>query len=106
MGAWKISSVPEGDPFLAVASAIAKVTGTLVSRRRPAGTQPCLIISVSTMPGPVGVALHHPLTSRPEIELQRCRRWKRYSEVNISITRKSDRSHTTTSNSSSYSDSI
>lgn len=42
------------DPLAAVASAIAEATGTLVSSRQPAGTQPCLTISVSTMPEPVG----------------------------------------------------
>lgn len=42
------------DPLAAVASAIAEATGTLVSRRQPAGTQPCLTMSVSTMPEPVG----------------------------------------------------
>jgi hypothetical protein len=41
-------------PFAAVASAIADATGTLVSSRHPAGTQPCLTMSVSTMPEPVG----------------------------------------------------
>ena len=44
---------PESD-FLAVASAMAEATGTLVSSRQPAGTQPCLLVSVSTMPDPVG----------------------------------------------------
>lgn len=38
----------------AVASAIAEATGTLVSSRHPAGTHPCLTISVSTIPEPVG----------------------------------------------------
>jgi len=50
-------------PFLAaVASAIAEATGTFVSRRHPAGTQPCLTMSVSTMPEPVGSlwTTHHP----------------------------------------------
>ena len=54
----------EVEPFLAaVASAIAEATGTLVSRRQPAGTQPCLTISVSTMPDPVGsrCTTHQPL---------------------------------------------
>ena len=41
-------------PFAAVASAIADATGTFVSSRHPAGTQPCLTMSVSTMPEPVG----------------------------------------------------
>ncbi len=43
-------------PFVleAVASAIADATGTLVSSRHPAGTHPCLDISVSTIPEPVG----------------------------------------------------
>lgn len=41
-------------PFAAVASAMAEATGTLVSRRQPAGTQPCLATSVSTTPEPVG----------------------------------------------------
>lgn len=46
---------PEVEPFLAaVASAMADATGTLVSRRHPAGTHPCLTMSVSTMPEPVG----------------------------------------------------
>lgn len=40
--------------FDAVASAIADATGTLVSSRHPAGTHPCLDISVSTIPDPVG----------------------------------------------------
>lgn len=38
----------------ALASAIADATGTLVSRRHPAGTQPCLLVSVSRIPEPVG----------------------------------------------------
>jgi len=38
----------------AVASAMAEATGTLVSSRHPAGTQPCLLVSVSTTPDPVG----------------------------------------------------
>ena len=50
-----VSGVALDDPCLAaVASAIAEATGTFVSRRHPAGTQPCLTISVSTIPEPVG----------------------------------------------------
>ena len=41
-------------PLAAVASAMADATGTLVSSRQPAGTQPCLDVSVSTIPEPVG----------------------------------------------------
>lgn len=44
----------DGEPFAAVASAIADATGTLVSSRQPAGTQPCLLVSVSTTPDPEG----------------------------------------------------
>jgi hypothetical protein len=44
----------DDDPLAAVASAIADATGTLVSSKQPAGTQPCLTMSVSTMPEPVG----------------------------------------------------
>ncbi len=40
--------------FAAVASAMAEATGTFVSRRHPAGTQPCFAVSESTMPEPVG----------------------------------------------------
>jgi len=57
------SPFTEGDPPLAaVASAIADATGTLVSKRHPAGTQPCLTISVSTTPEPEGSrwTTHHP----------------------------------------------
>lgn len=42
------------DNFAALASAIADATGTFVSRRQPAGTQPCLLVSVSRTPEPVG----------------------------------------------------
>jgi len=49
------SGDPDVVPFLAaVASAMAEATGTLVSSRQPAGTHPCLTMSVSTMPDPVG----------------------------------------------------
>lgn len=46
----------------AVASAIADATGTFVSSRQPAGTQPCFEVSVSTTPEPVGsrCTTHHP----------------------------------------------
>ena len=48
-------SIEEDEPFFAaVASAMADATGTLVSRRQPAGTQPCLAVSASTIPDPVG----------------------------------------------------
>jgi hypothetical protein len=49
-------------PFAAVASAIADATGTFVSSRHPAGTQPCFTISVSTIPEPVGSrwTIHQP----------------------------------------------
>lgn len=40
--------------FAAVASAMAEATGTFVSKRQPAGTQPCFAVSGSTMPEPVG----------------------------------------------------
>lgn len=40
--------------FAAVASAMAEATGTLVSKRQPAGTQPCFAASGSTIPDPVG----------------------------------------------------
>jgi hypothetical protein len=42
------------DIFAAFASAMADATGTFVSRRQPAGTQPCLLVSVSRTPEPVG----------------------------------------------------
>jgi len=42
------------DAFAALASAIADATGTFVSSRQPAGTQPCLLVSVSRTPEPVG----------------------------------------------------
>lgn len=50
------------DAFAALASAIADATGTFVSRRQPAGTQPCLDVSVSSIPDPVGsrCTTHHP----------------------------------------------
>lgn len=54
MGVWGGLLPLDGPPFAAVASAIADATGTLVSRRHPAGTHPCLTMSVSTMPEPVG----------------------------------------------------
>jgi len=40
--------------FAALASAIADATGTFVSSRQPAGTQACLLVSVSRMPEPEG----------------------------------------------------
>lgn len=45
-----------------VASAIAVATGTFVSSRHPAGTQPCLDVSGSTKPDPAGsrCTTHHP----------------------------------------------
>lgn len=42
------------DAFNALASAIADATGTFVSSKQPAGTQPCLLVSVSKIPDPVG----------------------------------------------------
>ena len=44
----------EDDAFAAFASAIADATGTFVSSRQPAGTHPCLLVSVSKTPEPVG----------------------------------------------------
>ena len=47
-----------GDPFAearaAFASAMAEATGTFVSKRQPAGTHPCLLVSGSRIPFPVG----------------------------------------------------
>lgn len=40
--------------FAAVASAMAEATGTFVSKRQPAGTQPCFAVSGSMTPDPVG----------------------------------------------------
>lgn len=53
---------PDREDAAALASAIADATGTLVSRRQPAGTQPCLLVSVSRTPEPVGSrwTTHHP----------------------------------------------
>jgi len=61
IGDWGGEPVVE-PAFAAVASAIAEATGTLVSSKQPAGTQPCLTISVSTIPDPVGSrwTTHHP----------------------------------------------
>ena len=41
-------------PILAVASAMAAATGTFVSNKQPAGTQPCFDVSGSTRPEPAG----------------------------------------------------
>lgn len=56
MGVFDAGIVGE-PPFRALAafaSAIAEATGTLVSSRQPAGTQPCLLVSVSRTPVPDG----------------------------------------------------
>src|SRR5712671_3646732 len=49
-------------PEALLASAKAVATGIRVSRRHPAGTQPCLLVSESTIPVPAGsrCTTHHP----------------------------------------------
>ena len=44
----------DDEPPAAAAEAIAVATGMRVSRRQPAGTQPCLLVSESTWPEPAG----------------------------------------------------
>lgn len=63
----EIGDVGDSDPSvgvpLAFASAIADATGSFVSNRHPAGTQPCLDVSASIWPVPTGsrCTTHHPL---------------------------------------------
>lgn len=59
-GVW--GGVPFDPVLAAVASAMADATGTLVSRRHPAGTHPCFTISVSITPEPLGSrwTIHQP----------------------------------------------
>ncbi len=96
MGVFAGSAVTE-PPF---AAAIAEATGTLVSRRQPAGTHPCLTMSVSTTPEPVGsrCTIHHPLDRESMMKVSPLE--NRYlMGFGLRVTR----TYTTTSNSSSCS---
>lgn len=87
-------------PELPFASAIAEATGTFVSNRQPAGTHPCLTVSASTIPEPVGSrwTIHHPLDRERMIYVSPLRNISH--EIRTTEMRKA---YTITSNSSSCS---